>query len=101
MLEVREERGARAARGCTEVSGVVRLNVEAQGSLRKYSFPDLRITRGGTVGVLPGNRGVGTGGGVAGANGSEGTGRGGRGGVTGGGGGRTATDVGWEDSGCL
>ena len=34
MLEVGEKRGARAARGCTEVSGVVRLNVEAQGSLR-------------------------------------------------------------------
>ena len=32
MLEVGEERGARAARGCTEVSGVVRLNVEARGS---------------------------------------------------------------------
>ena len=34
MLEVGEERGARAARGCTEVSGVVRLSVEARGSLR-------------------------------------------------------------------
>lgn len=34
VLEVGEERGARAARGCTEVSGVVRLSVEARGSLR-------------------------------------------------------------------
>ena len=34
VLEVGEERGARAARGCTEVSGVGRLNVEARGSLR-------------------------------------------------------------------
>ena len=33
MLEVGEKRGARAARGCTEVSGVGRLNVEARGSL--------------------------------------------------------------------
>ena len=32
MLEVGEERGAGVARGCTEVSGVVRLSVEAGGS---------------------------------------------------------------------
>ena len=64
----------------------------------RYSSPDLRIMRGGTVGLLSGTEGVGTGGGVTGAGGCVGTDRGVRGGVTGGGGGRTVAGVGWADS---
>ena len=57
--------------------------------------------RGGTVGVLSGNEGVGRGGGVAEVAGCAGADRVVRGGVTGGGGGRTVTGGGSVDSECL
>ena len=80
VLEVGGERGARAARGCTEAPGEEKLFCRGPGTTL-YSSPDLLITRGGTVGVLSGTEGVGTGGGVAGAGGCAGADRGVRDGV--------------------